>query len=84
VTAVTFTRRGDEFAVTFRYDRAVVELIKSVVPHYARRWVPNRREWPIEDVWSQPVGRRAARRRASRHRARRTTLRHVFRQEQSA
>lgn len=37
-------------ALTFTYDRDVVELIKVCVPNYARSWSSVRREWLIEDV----------------------------------
>jgi hypothetical protein len=40
-------------AITFTYDRDVVELIKVCVPNYARSWSLVRREWLIEDVYGK-------------------------------
>ena len=55
MTAVRFEFRGDMYAVTFTYDAIVVEMLKAVVPSYARTWSPPRREWLIESVYSKPL-----------------------------
>lgn len=52
MTAVMFERRGQSFAVTLiPYDRMALEVIKTVVPPFARRWSPARREWVIDEVY---------------------------------
>lgn len=49
MTAIRFTRKTVGFTVTFRYDPTLVELLKSVVPSFARSWHPDRRVWHIDD-----------------------------------
>lgn len=51
MTAVRFERRGGIYAVTFRYDADLVDVLKLTVPSYARRWSPPRREWEIEAIY---------------------------------
>ena len=55
MTAVRFDRRGDIYAVTFTYDPVVVEMLKLIVPSYARSWNPVRRKWLIETVYGKPL-----------------------------
>ncbi len=47
ITTVTFRRHGDAYVVRFRYDPALVELLKAVVPAYARSWNTSTREWTV-------------------------------------
>jgi hypothetical protein len=54
MTAVVFTRAGTTFTVRFRYDPAVVDLIKTV-PSYARSWDPVAREWTIGHHYVVPL-----------------------------
>ena len=52
MTVVMFEHRGQTFAVTLiPYDRMALDVIKSVVPPFARRWSKARREWVIDDVY---------------------------------
>jgi hypothetical protein len=55
MTAIRFTRNGYSFAVTFAYNPAVVELLKSTVPYYARSWSPDRREWEVDTTWVESL-----------------------------
>jgi hypothetical protein len=55
MTAVRFERRGDRTAVTFTYDPTIVEMLKLIVPSYARAWSKQRREWLIEAVYGKPM-----------------------------
>lgn len=47
MSTVLFTRRGATYTVRFRYDPAVVELLKTAVPGYARDWNPATKEWTV-------------------------------------
>jgi hypothetical protein len=47
MSTVTFTRRGDTYSVRFRFDRTLVELIKDVVPSYARSWDASAKQWTV-------------------------------------
>jgi hypothetical protein len=52
MTAALFEHRGQVYAVTLApYDPMAVELIKAVVPSFARRWSPPRRDWVIDEVY---------------------------------
>ncbi len=55
MTAVRFTARGTEYAVSFAYNVAVVELLKSTVPGYARTWAKERKEWSVEHLWADTL-----------------------------
>jgi len=55
MTAVRFERRGFNYAVGFAYNPAVVELLKTTVPYYARTWSPNRREWEVDLTWAESL-----------------------------
>ncbi len=48
VSTVIFTRQGDGYGVRFRYDPALVELLKTAVPSYARSWDPSLKQWQIQ------------------------------------
>lgn len=53
---VYFQRRGPNYGVTLGlYDPLAVEMIKAVVPSFARRWSPPRREWIIEVDYGKPL-----------------------------
>jgi hypothetical protein len=52
VTAVRFTSSGHDYRVGFVYDPAVVALLKSTVPAYARSWTAARKEWAVENSWA--------------------------------
>ncbi|KZS80267.1 hypothetical protein B4U45_27905 [Mycobacterium persicum] len=43
---------GCRASVRFRYDRAVVALIKATVPRYARSWSAQARCWYIDPDWT--------------------------------
>ena len=55
MSAIYFEQRGAVYAVRFRYDAALVELIKAAVPWHARSWSPQRREWIIEEFYGKPL-----------------------------
>ena len=55
MTAVMFERRAGMYVVTFTYDPMIVEMLKLVVPSYARTWSKPRREWLIETVYGKPL-----------------------------
>jgi hypothetical protein len=56
MTAARFERRGTMYAVTFSsYDPMIVEMLKLVVPSYARSWSKPRREWLIEAMYGKPL-----------------------------
>ena len=55
MTAVMFDRRGETYAVRFSYDPTLVDLLKSTVPSYARRWSPPRREWFVEAIYAREL-----------------------------
>jgi hypothetical protein len=42
---------GIYYAVTFRYDKVLVDTLKDVVPHRHRTWDPDTREWQILDTY---------------------------------
>jgi hypothetical protein len=48
MSTVTFRRRGTIYTVRFRYNPTLVELIKDVVPSYARSWNRATREWIVD------------------------------------
>ncbi|GJN99117.1 hypothetical protein NJB1907f44_48960 [Mycobacterium marinum] len=54
MTAVIITPApgGGRATVRFRYDPAVVSLIKSTVPSFARSWDAQRRVWFIDTDWT--------------------------------
>lgn len=53
MTAVHFLPVLDgRSTVRFRYDPAVVSLIKSTVPSFARSWDAQRRVWFIDTDWT--------------------------------
>jgi hypothetical protein len=45
--AVRFEHRGDHYAVSFKYDAGIVEILKAL-PSYARRWDPDRKLWRVD------------------------------------
>ena len=55
MTAVRFEHRGHTYAVTFTYDPMIVEMVKLVVPSYARSWSKPRREWMVEAAYGKPL-----------------------------
>ncbi len=55
MTAVRFEHRGHMYAVTFTYDPMIVEMLKLVVPSYARSWSKPRREWLVEAMYGKPL-----------------------------
>ena len=55
MTAVHFEPRGFEYSIRFRYDPAIVELIKLDVPNYARSWDPATKTWTVEAVFARPL-----------------------------
>ncbi len=48
MSTVIFTRQGDGYGVRFRYDPALVELLKTAVPSYARSWDPSLKQWQVQ------------------------------------
>lgn len=53
MTAVVITpAAGGRASVRFRYDPAVVRLVKSTVPGYARLWSAQARCWYIDHDWT--------------------------------
>lgn len=55
MTAVRFASRGYDTTVQFAYNPAVVDLLKSTVPGYARKWVAERKHWEIDNVWVESL-----------------------------
>ncbi len=55
MTAVHFEPRGFDYTIRFRYDLAIVELIKLDVPGYARSWDPVTKTWTVEAVYARPL-----------------------------
>jgi hypothetical protein len=51
---VTFTLRFDRYAIRFRYDPELVELVKTV-PSYARSWEPSTREWTVDIAYARAL-----------------------------
>jgi hypothetical protein len=47
MSTILFTRHGTTYTVRFRYDAAVIELLKAAVPGYARSWDPAAKEWTV-------------------------------------
>lgn len=54
MSAVRFEYQGDHYAVSFRYDATVVDVIKSL-PWDARRWDQGSRVWRVEVSYAQPL-----------------------------
>lgn len=48
MSTVLFERHGASYTVRFRYDPAVVELLKAAVPGYARSWDPATKNWTVD------------------------------------
>jgi hypothetical protein len=54
MTAAMFDRRAQVYTVTLiPYNQTALDAIKAVVPPYARRWCPSRREWSIDEAYGQ-------------------------------
>lgn len=51
-TTVTFTVCGAGYTVRFTYNPTLVELIKSMVPHYSRSWDPAAKQWTIDAIYA--------------------------------
>lgn len=58
MTAVAITpASGGRHSVRFAYDSAIVSLIKSTIPAYARSWSAHTRCWFIDADWTPQIGR---------------------------
>ena len=55
MTTVIFQDRGFDYAVRFRFDPTVVDLLKTAVPSYARSWNPSERMWTVDADWARPL-----------------------------
>jgi hypothetical protein len=55
MSTVIFTRRGDIYTVRFRYDPELVELLKDVVPSYARSWTKTTKEWTVHIEYAEQL-----------------------------
>jgi hypothetical protein len=49
---VMFTRRDDTYMVKFNYSAAIVAVIKSTVPAYARSFAPASKTWTVDGDWA--------------------------------
>lgn len=48
ISTVVFTCHRDTYTVRYRYDPKLVELLKDVVPAFARTWEPEAKHWRID------------------------------------
>jgi hypothetical protein len=55
MSTVTFTRHGGIYAVRFRYDPVLVELVKDVVPSYARSWQSPTKHWTVDVEYAREL-----------------------------
>ncbi len=51
-TAVRFEQCGYQYRISFRYDPALIDLIKSL-PSYARSWDPTHRVWLVDEDYAE-------------------------------
>jgi hypothetical protein len=52
MATVLITGTGMMRTVRFRYDPDLVDLIKTIVPSYARSWRPADRSWTLDIDWT--------------------------------
>jgi hypothetical protein len=55
MTAVVFEHHGAAYTVRFPYNADVVELIKTVVPSYARTWHPAVKTWAVDATYAHQL-----------------------------
>ncbi|HSS25687.1 MAG TPA: hypothetical protein VLL82_15105 [Mycobacterium sp.] len=55
MTTVLFRRAGARYTVKFSYHPALVDLLKDVVPAWARDWNPGTKQWTIATEFAQPL-----------------------------
>ncbi|WP_205874446.1 hypothetical protein [Mycobacterium camsae] len=52
---VLFLEAGSRCTVQFAYEPAIVEVLKAVVPAYARSWTKATKQWKVDTDWAQPL-----------------------------
>jgi hypothetical protein len=52
---VQFRQTEDHYAVSFRYNPALVEAVKNVVPPASRRWLPAQKHWLVDLFWADEL-----------------------------
>jgi hypothetical protein len=57
MSTILFTRHGTTFTVQFRYDAAVIELLKAAVPGHARSWNPATKEWTVRATHAEQLAK---------------------------
>jgi hypothetical protein len=54
-TTVSFREAAEGYAVSFMFNRKVVEAVKATVPPGSRRWVPAQKHWLVDLWWADEL-----------------------------
>ncbi|HTX96848.1 MAG TPA: hypothetical protein VME67_19525 [Mycobacterium sp.] len=57
MSTVLFDRHGATYTVRFRYDPALIELVKAAVPSHARSWNPATKEWTVSAGYAERLAK---------------------------